>query len=179
MVGAPLPNGAQGAAYALSELGSSQQTLVGTATQPPTELFGISVSIDALADRILVGSPSTNLGDGAAFVFQKGAGGYTQSQELVEANPSGADLFGYSVALDYTGNAALIGAPERNGTDGSAFTFAGGSTLSQQRELTDPAATGQGDEYGDSAAIDALGDRLLIGAPYANDAQGAAWAAPN
>jgi hypothetical protein len=101
-----------GAAYAFSELGSSQQTLVGTATQPPTELFGISVSIDAPADRILVGSPSTNLGDGAAFVFQKGAGGFTQSQELVEANPSGADLFGYSVALDYTGNVALIGAPE-------------------------------------------------------------------
>ncbi len=179
VVGAPLANGGEGVAYAFSELSSSQQTLTGTATQPPTELFGISVSADALGDRILVGSPSTNLGDGAAFIFQNGRGGYTQSQELVESNPSGADLFGYSVALDYTGNVAVIGAPERNGTDGSAFVFAGGATLSQQRELTDPAATGQGDEYGDSVAIDALGDQLLIGAPYADDAQGAAWAAPN
>jgi hypothetical protein len=179
VVGAPLAGAGEGAAYAFSELGSAQQALVATATAPPTELFGISVSSDALGNRILVGSPSSNLGDGAAFVFDQGKSGWTQSQELVESDPSGTDLFGYSVALDYPGNVALIGAPERNNTDGSAFTFAGVRTLSQQRELTDPAATGQGDEYGDSVAIDALGDELLIGAPYSNDAQGAAWAAPN
>lgn len=179
VVGAPEAQGGQGAAYAFSELGSSQQALLATATEPPTYLFGVSVSSDALGDRLLIGSPSTNEGDGAAFVFQQGRSGWTQSQELVESDPSGADLFGYSVALDYPGNVAVIGAPERNGTDGAAYTFAGFGTLTQQRELNDPAAAGQGDEYGDSAAIDALGDELLIGAPYTNDAQGAAWAVAN
>ncbi len=184
VVGAPLANvdaqdNPQGAAYAFSELSSSQQALVATATPPPTSLFGWSVSADALGDRILVGSPSTNEGDGAAFVFQQGRRGWTQTQELVQSDPSGADLFGYSVALDYPGNVAVIGAPERNGTDGGAYVFGGAGKLTQQRELTDPAAAGQGDEYGDSAAIDALGDELLIGAPYTNDAQGAAWAVSN
>jgi len=178
VVGAPFANGAEGAAYAFSEPGSSQQTLVGTAATPPTSLFGLSVSIDALADRILVGSPSANLGDGAAFVFDRGRNGWAQSQELDESNPSGADLFGYSVALDYLGDAALIGAPERNGTAGSAFTFAGHGKLAQQRELTEPAAV-QGDEYGYSVAVSALGSELLIGAPYRDNAQGAAWAADN
>ena len=178
VVGAPFADDGQGAAYAFSELGSSQHRLVGTATTPPTSLFGLSVAIDALGDRVLVGSPSANLGDGAAFVFDKGRGGWSQSQELVESNPSGADLFGYSVALDYLGHVALIGAPERNGTAGAAFTFSGSGTLSQQRELSEPSAV-QGDEYGDSVAVNALGSELLIGAPYRDDAQGAAWATDN
>jgi hypothetical protein len=119
------PHEGQGAADAFSQPGSDQQTPVASGTTVPTSLFGLSVSIDALADRVLVGSPSANLGDGAAFVFDKGRSGWTQSQQLVQSNPSGADLFGYSVALDYLGDVALIGAPERNGTAGSAFTFAG------------------------------------------------------
>ena len=106
------------------------------------------------------------------------SGSFTQSQELVQSEPGGSDAFGYSVALDYLGNSALIGAVGKNGTAGSGYTFAGASTLSQQRELTEPTPV-QGDEYGFSVAIDALGSELLIGAPYSNDAQGAAWAASN
>lgn len=79
---------------------------------------------------------------------------------------------------NYLGNAALIGATGRIGTDGSAFTFAGYPTLTQQRELDDP-MPGSEAEYGFWVALDALGDQLLIGAPYQNDAQGAAWAAAN
>jgi len=36
-----------------------------------------------------------------------------------------------------------------------------------------------GGEYGFSVVLNALGNQLLIGAPYSNDAQGAAWAASN
>lgn len=177
VVGAPFAGDGHGAAYVVSQLGSSQQTLVGTAT-PPTSLFGLSVSIDALAGRVLVGSPFANLGDGAAFVYDKAKSGWNQTQELVQSNPGGSDAFGYAVALDYLGNVALIGASGRNGTAGSAFTFAGAGMLSQQRELTEPTPV-QGDEYGDSVAVNALGSELLTGAPYRDDAQGAAWAVAN
>jgi hypothetical protein len=177
VVGAPLADSAQGAAYVVSELDSSQHTLVGSAT-PATSLFGLSVSIDALAGRVLVGSPSANFGEGAAFIFGRAGGGWAQSQELVPTNPGGSDAFGYAVALDDLGNVALIGAPGRNGTAGGAFTFAGDGTLSQQRELAEPTPV-QGDEYGYSVAVDALGSELLVGAPYRDDAQGAAWALDN
>ena len=181
VVGAPFANGGQGAAYVFSEFGSSQQTLVGDPAAQPF-LFGLSVSIDALGNRVLIGSPSANLGNGAAFVFDyKPGSGWSDSQELVQSGPSGADLFGYSVALDYLGNVALIGATERNGTAGSAFVFAGNGTLTQQRELAEPGAE-PGDEYGYSTAVDALGDQLLIGAPYApynGTSQGEAWAVAN
>ncbi|MBV9804437.1 MAG: hypothetical protein JO130_14650, partial [Solirubrobacterales bacterium] len=118
-------------------------------------------------------------GEGEAFVFDRGPGGaYTQTQALLPSNPSGGDNFGYATSLDYPGNLALIGAPGGNGGTGAAFTFAGFRTLTQQRELTEPPPSAS-DAYGYSTAIDALGDELLIGAPFANDAQGAAWAAPN
>jgi hypothetical protein len=177
VIGAPLANGAQGAAYVASQIDGSQQQLVGTAT-PATSLFGLSVAINALAGRVLVGSPTANLGDGAAFVFDRAGGSWTQTQELVQFNGSGSDQFGYAVALDYPGNVALIGAPGRNGTAGAAFTFAGAGTLTQQRELMEPTPV-QGDEYGASVALNALGSELLIGAPYSSDAAGAAWAAGN
>jgi FG-GAP repeat len=181
VVGAPFANEAQGAAYTFSELGSSQQTLVGDPAAQPF-LFGLSVSMDALGNRVLIGSPSANLGDGAAFVFDyTPRSGWTESQELVQKNPSGADLFGYSVALDYLGNVALIGGTERNGTAGAAFVFAGNGKLTQQRELAEPGAE-PGDQYGYSTAVDALGDQLLIGAPYApynGTSQGEAWAVAN
>jgi hypothetical protein len=177
VVGAPLGNDVQGAAYVVSQLSGSQQELVASDAAEGA-FFGVSVSINALGTRVLVGSPFANLGDGAAYVYDNSKGAWAQSQELVQSNPGGSDAFGYSVALDYLGNAALIGAIGRNGTDGSAYTFAGYPTLTQQRELDDP-VPGSGAEYGFSVALDALGDQLLIGAPYQDNAQGAAWAAGN
>lgn len=177
VVGAPLGNDVQGAAYVVSELTGSQQELVASDASEGA-FFGVTVSMNALGTRVLVGSPTANLGDGAAYVFDNAKGGWTQSQELVQSNPGCCDQFGYAVALNYLGNVALIGSPGRNGTDGSAYTFAGYPTLTQQRELDNPVAGSEG-EYGFSVAVDALGDQLLIGAPYQNNAQGAAWAAPN
>jgi FG-GAP repeat len=177
VVGAPFANAAQGAAYAVSELNGSQQALPAPASAAPF-LYGLSVSINALGTRALVGSPSANLGDGAAFVFDNHGANWTQTQELTPSNPSGADAFGYAVALNYVGNGALVGATERNGTDGSAFTFSGYPTLTQRRELDDP-VPGSGAQYGSSTAMDALGDQLLIGAPYQDGLQGAAWAVAN
>jgi hypothetical protein len=175
VVGAPLGNDVQGAAYAVNQINGTQQELVASDAAEGA-FFGVTVSMNALGTRVLVGSPTANLGDGAAYVFDYSKGAWAQSQELVQSNPGCCDQFGYSVSLDYLGNVALIGSPGRNGTDGSAYTFAGYPPLTQQRELDDPLA-GDGGEYGLSVAVDALGSNLLIGAPYENNAQGAAWAA--
>lgn len=177
VVGAPLGNDVQGAAYVVSELNGSQQELVASDASEGA-FFGVTVSMNALGTRALVGSPTANLGDGAAYVFDAAKAGWTQSQELVQNNPGCCDQFGYAVALDYLGTVAVIGSPGRNGTDGSAYTFAGYPTLTQQRELDNPLVN-SGGEYGFSVALDAFGNQLLIGAPYSNNAQGAAWAAPN
>jgi hypothetical protein len=54
----------------------------------------------------------------------------------------------------------------------------GHGKLSQQQELSEPTAV-QGDQSGDSVAVNALGSELLIGAPYRDNAVGAAWATNN
>ena len=68
MVGAPLGNDVQGAAYVVSELNGSQQELAANEASEGA-FFGVTVSMNALGTRVLVGSPTANLGDGAAYVF--------------------------------------------------------------------------------------------------------------
>lgn len=86
MVGAPLGNDVQGAAYVVSELNGSQQELVASDAAEGS-FFGISVSMNALGTRVLVGSPFANLGDGAAYVFDNSRGAWTQSQEPRPVEP--------------------------------------------------------------------------------------------
>jgi FG-GAP repeat len=102
LIGAPDHNGGLGAAYVFvhgSRSWSEHREFQDPGPGP-------------LGTRALVGSPAANSGDGAAFVFDYHSGNWAQTQELTASNPSGADFFGYSVALDYLGNGALDGATE-------------------------------------------------------------------
>ncbi len=96
--------------------------------------------------------------------------------------------FGFSIALSADGGTALIGAPADSGFAGAAWVFTrAGSTWTQQGpKLTVNEATDAEEEeqcakevnecgFGRSVALSANGDTALIGAPRANDAQGAAW----
>jgi hypothetical protein len=96
--------------------------------------------------------------------------------------------FGFSIALSADGATALVGAPGDNGFAGAAWVFTRvGSTWTQQgpkltvNETTDAeedercAAEVNECGFGRSLALSADGDTALIGAPRANEAQGAAW----
>ncbi len=95
---------------------------------------------------------------------------------------------GFSIALSADGGTALVGAPADNGFAGAAWVFTRvGSTWTQQgpklsvNEATDAeeeeqcAAEVNECGFGRSVALSADGDTALIGAPRANEAQGAAW----
>ncbi|HTZ88438.1 MAG TPA: FG-GAP repeat protein [Solirubrobacteraceae bacterium] len=99
-----------------------------------------------------------------------------------------AAQFGYSVALSADGTTALVGAPSDDGSAGAAWVFTRtGSTWTQQgpklsvNEATDPDEEDRCSEeanecgFGRSVALSADGNTALIGAPGANEAQGAAW----
>jgi hypothetical protein len=96
--------------------------------------------------------------------------------------------FGFSIALSADGATALVGAPADNGFAGAAWVFTRvGSTWTQQgpkltvNEATDAeegercAADVNECGFGRSVALSGDGDTALIGAPRANEAQGAAW----
>lgn len=115
--------------------------------------FGISIS--ASGNTLLVGSVQHG-GTGAAYVFKRTGGNWTQTQEFTASDGVG---FGYVVALH--GRTAVIGAPGVNGYAGAAYVFKRWhGAWSQVAELTasDGAA---GDWFGQSVGIS--GNTILVG----------------
>ena len=151
----------------------------------PGDQFGFSLEI---FDRTsLVGAPAANIGNnlhqGAAYVFGRSHGTWTQEQRLTASNGLAYDQFGQSVALQK--RTALIGEwshdddpnhpppPPKNGLSYLFRSMNGTWSESQQFAASD----GQpGDSFGWDVALDR--GILLIGAQgtvNGNTFQGAAY----
>jgi hypothetical protein len=149
--------------------------------------FGRSIALSADGRIALVGAPYATVagqtGAGVAYVYAKGAAGWTILQKLTaQINEGASDVekyaqFGYSVALSSDGNTALIGADSATvsgQTDaGAAYVYthgADGWTILQK--LT--AQTNGGDDasprghFGMAVALTANGDTAAVGALGAN-----------
>ena len=178
-------NSFQGAAYVFTRLSGSwtqQQEL--TASDGATfDLFGSSVALSSDGNTALVGAVSKTIGgnsaQGAAYVFTRSSGSWTQQQELTASDGAVSDTFGSSVALSSDGNTALVGASNKtvggNSAQGAAYVFTRSSgSWTQQQELT--ASDGAtGDLFGVSVALSSDGNTALVGAYEKNSAQGAAY----
>ena len=126
--------------------------------------FGFSV---ALTENIaLIGAPSDDENGtdaGAAYVFTRQDGQWTQTQKLLSNDGDEYDSFGLSVAL--TEDTALVGAPydEENGESaGSAYVFSrqNGQWIQTQKLLANDGDAG--DSFGWSVAL--TKNTALIGA---------------
>ncbi len=127
--------------------------------------FGTYVAI--AGDTIIAGAPadfSKGTDSGAALVFTKSDGVWTEQAKLVGDDTGPGDLLGQAVGL--SNDTAVVGAPGDTpaGTDsGSAYVFIRtGETWLMEAKLTATDA-GPGDQFGRSAAIS--GDTIIIGAP--------------
>jgi hypothetical protein len=107
---------------------------------------------------------------GSAYVWARDAGGSWQlAKKLLASDGAAGDFFGYAVEVD--GDGVLVGAPRKSTTagTGAVYVFArdqGGAGNWGEVARLDPAAGGVGATFG--YAIDASGDRLLVGAPFDN-----------
>jgi len=175
-------NGASAGSLYIFQSGSGgyQQVQKLTASgdaDPAGDQFGVSVSISATAETVVVGAygDEENGGSfaGSVYIFQSSSLGYQQVQKLTasgDADPGG-DLFGFSLSISATAETVVVGASgdEENGTGGgSLYIFQSGSGGYQQvQKLTasgdaDPA----GDEFGYSVSISSTGETLAVGAYY-------------
>jgi len=167
-VGADRADSGRGAVYVFVRSGTAwtQEARLTAADSALRDALGSSVALDA--DSLLAGAPIKRNGtvgsyaNGAAYIFTRGAGGWTQQAKLTPSSSTNGDVFGYAVALD--GDRAVVGAPYASLAQGYAYVFTRvGSAWSQQAQL---AASGgaAGDEFGWSVA---LGDNtVLVGAPF-------------
>ena len=111
VVGGPYDNGGAGAAWVYTRSGGvwSQQgaKLVGTGAVGPARQGDVAVSADG--NTAVVGGETDNSSLGAAWVFTRSGGVWSQQgAKLVGTGAVGA-LQGYSVALSADGNTAVVG----------------------------------------------------------------------
>jgi hypothetical protein len=127
IVGGRDDNVAAGAAWVFTRSGGvwSQQgsKLVGTGASG-VALQGQSVALSADGNTALVGGYNDNSSVGAAWVFTRSAGVWTQvGSKLVGTGASGFPQFGTSIALSGDGNTALVGGPIDGSAAGAAWVF--------------------------------------------------------
>jgi len=168
----------------------SQQAYLKASNTGAVDYFGVSVAISG--DTVVVGAPledssATGVdGDGddnsvpdagAAYVFLRSGGNWSQQAYLKASNTGAGDNFGWSVAI--SGDTVVVGAPWEDSSatgvngngDGNSATNAGaayvfgrsGGVWSQQAYLK-ASNTGMGDFFGASVAV--AGEAVVVGAPY-------------
>jgi lipocalin len=138
---------------------------------------GFSVALSADGHTAIVGAPLDNAGAGAALVFTRSGGAWSQQGVKLTGNDAtGAAQQGWSVALSADGNTAIVGGPDDNNDAGAVwvFTRSGGVWSQQGAKLTGSGAVG-GAEQGYSVALSADGNTAIVGGWADNSSLGAAW----
>ena len=130
------------------------------------DYFGGSVAVSG--DTAVIGARYEDTGGsnaGAAYVFTRSGGSWTQQAKLLASDAQSSDYFGVSVAV--SGDTAVIGA-YGEATGGSyagavyVFTRSGGAWTQQAKLLASDAQSS--DQFGVSVAVS--GDTAVIGARY-------------
>ncbi len=171
VVGAPQDDefgSSAGAVYVYTRSGMTwilQDELADTTGTPAGRLFGFDVNIDG--DDLAIGAyGDSSLGaeTGAAYVYTRTAGTWSQQQKIIPSGIAAADQVGYSV--DIHNGTLVIGAPKDgdNGAEsGSAHVYTrSGTVWSLEQKLT--ASDGDSNDlFGFDVALD--GDEIVAGAP--------------
>ncbi|MEK7711151.1 MAG: FG-GAP repeat protein [Planctomycetota bacterium] len=172
-----------GAAYVFVRAGGvwSQQAYLIDLLGNDLDYFGYSVAIDG--DTAVIGAYLADVGNvidaGAAYVFVRSGGVWTQQAKLVASDAAEADWFGYSVAV--SGNTAVVGAHQRDAVGkadaGAAYVFVRAGTVWTQQAVLTASDTAAFDYLGRSVAL--ADDTAVAGASSADlpgkDGAGAAY----
>ena len=125
-------------------------------------------------------NPNACVGDmrnfGYVFIYTKG----TDRQWIKASTVSMTEVdtrFGASLGISYDGSTIAVGAPapDEDGEAGAVriFTRADGEAEWTQQTFPEPDGIEEGDEFGDSVALNDAGDILAVGAPQDNGASDA------
>ena len=170
--------GGRGAAYVFNRHQGGENNWGHVVKLRPNDLgwerwFGYSVSLSG--DYALIGdyqSGDAGFRSGAAYVFERDQGSWSQVAKLTASDAAGGDQFGFSVSID--AEAAVIGAPYDaygGAVRGSAYVFRrndeGEPTWREVAKLTPSVNSGH---FGSDVAVSdetvVVGDHTGFGAAY-------------
>lgn len=193
-IGAYGEDGAAGAVYIFTQSAGvwSQQAYIKASNSEANDRFGFSVSISG--DTLVVGAyyedsdatgvdgdemSSSFLYSGAAYVFTRTTGVWSQQAYLKASNTNAGDNFGFSVAV--SGNVVVVGAPQEDsaasGVDGddsnnsragsgAAYIFVRTAGVWVQKAYLKASNTGGNDAFGETIAIS---DNTVVIGAYGED----------
>jgi len=178
IVGGYGDNSDRGAAWVFTRsdtVWTQQSKLVGTGAVG-FSFQGWSVSLSADGNTAIVGGLSDNSDTGAAWVFTRSSGIWTQQgNKLVGTGALGQAEQGLSVSISADGNTAIIGGAFDAVDLGAAWIFTRSDTVwTQQSKLVGTGAVGQA-EQGFSVSLSADGNTAIVGGVLDNSDTGAAW----
>jgi hypothetical protein len=166
----------------------AQQAYLKASNTGTDDLFGWSVAV--AGDTVVVGAPNEDssatgvngnqsdnsaLNAGAAYVFVRSGGVWSQQAYLKASNTEVGDNFGFSVAV--AGDTVVVGVPNEdssatgvNGNQsdnsvfnaGAAYVFGRSGGVWSQQAYLKASNTGTGDQFGWSVAV--AGDTVVVGA---------------
>ena len=138
---------------------------------------GFGYSLALAGDTLVVGAPgeasaatgidgdptdNSAVDSGAAYVFTRTSGVWSQQAYLKASNTEAGDGFGGSVAL--AGDTLVVGAPSEASASGAVYVFTRSSKgVWSQQAYVKASNTEAGDQFGVSLAL--AGDTLVVGAP--------------
>jgi len=140
--------------------------------------FGSSVAVSADGNTIIVGGYMDDANVGAAWVFTRSNGVWTQQGlKLVGSAGQGVDYQGIRVGLSADGNTAIVGGDGDAGGVGAAwiFTRSGGKWSQQGPKLVATDTVGAMPQQGFSVALSGDGNTAIVGGYPDNNFIGAAW----
>jgi|GEM_PF-412512 len=142
------------------------------------DFSGISVALNAAGNIVAIGAESNDNANGTdaghVRIYENISGTWTQVGADIDGEAAG-DNSGWSVSLNVAGNIVAIGAPSNdnlNGTDAGHVRIYKNIGGVWQQILTDIDGEAADDQSGISVALNAQGNRVVIGAYLNNNANG-------
>lgn len=169
-----------GAAYVFTQSGGiwSQQAILHASDRQPGDYFGYSVAISSDGNTALMGAYGEDGGSGdpisitgAAYVFTRTGGTWSEQSILRAGDRQSSDYFGYAVNISGDGNTAILGAyGEDGGTgnpageSGAAYVFTRSGSVWTQQAILRASDFQAGDQFGYTVSINSSGDTVVVGA---------------
>jgi hypothetical protein len=133
-------------------------------------------SVAVAGDVLVAGAPYVGTNAGAAYIFRWDGTGWSEEVKLTALFPAIGDDFGRSVAA--FGDVVVVGAPFHDPTAGAdagiawVYRYDGTSWIFEDFLIADDGAASH--HFGTAVAV--FGDRIVVGAPEADDGEGALYA---
>jgi hypothetical protein len=186
IIGAPFANSEIGGAFVFvrrHSMWKQQAELVGTDVTGPFSTQGTAVALSGDGNTAVVGGFNDNdeanggNGAGAAWVFERSHGVWSQQAKLVGTGFVGAPMQGYSVSISDDGDTVIVGGPLDNADAGAAwvFTRSYGVWSQQGPKLVGTDIIGPFQLQGISVSLSSDGNSAVIGGFADDNNMGAAW----